>query len=71
MTMRYWKKLSSSAPDGVSALFRKNMGTGAVERYAGKGSWVNAFDRWESIVMEPDYVEIDEKEAKTLMTEFE
>jgi hypothetical protein len=39
------------------------METGAVEKHTPTG-WVNAFDRWELIVMEPDYVEIDEAEVK-------
>lgn len=69
MTMRYWKKCWQLAR--IECLvFRKNMETGAVEEHTPTG-WVNAFDRWESIVMEPDYVEIDEAEAKTLITDFD
>lgn len=69
MTMRYWEKLSDLVPGGVSRVFRLDEETRAVEKYWQK-SWVDAFDWWESIVMEPDFVEIDEKEAKALLTQF-
>ncbi len=68
MTMRYWKKCWET--DRIQCLvFRKNEKTWAVEMHTRTG-WVNAFDRWESIVMEPDYEEIDEKEAFVLMATY-
>jgi len=65
---RYWKKCWQM--DRIHCLvFRKNDDTWAVEMYTLNG-WVNAFDRWESIVMEPDYEEIDEREAKILVARY-
>lgn len=66
--MRYWKKCWQF--DRIQCLvFRKDMETGAVEEYSPTG-WVNAFERWESIVMEPDYKEIGEKEALALIADY-
>ena len=41
-----------------------------LERW-GNGSWVNAFHLWWDFVKDPDYVEISEEEAQTIIRHFQ
>ncbi len=66
----YYKRCrySASEPDFV---LRHSVDTSLnLERWE-KGYWVNAFDLWWDFVKDPDYSEISEEEAQTIIGHFQ
>jgi hypothetical protein len=61
---RYWKRVFNDG--SVGALFRMNDSDKKLERLTYGSNWKNGFDWYESVVTEPDYVEIGNFEGRVL-----
>ena len=67
-SMRYWKS-EFTATGKVKRVFRMDDNTKIVEMYM--PPWVSAIDWYESLIMDPSYVEISDFEAQYLLSRFQ
>ena len=67
-SMRYWKYADTTTGQ-VYRIFRIDDNTKRVEMYM--PPWVNAIDWYESLIMDPSYVEISDFEAQYLLSRFQ